>query len=659
MKYLKIIFFGVIFSWAIFFSYQQVSAIGQIGLDRSVYPLPTEQKDLIVTIQIFDLDFDISPNGVDSISENIPDKEVGPVKISVKRFGNQVILGYAGGESSKKGKIDSEPLAKSKEDLAKIRQFGPIKEISPTSAIFEFDIAIKNSDGPQSSECPNKEVFAGLGDKSGPAEVRFDDTSGSANHCILQGDVLTVEYTDPTDSSGNPRTTSASARFELNDPQFRSPSTVFRIGHPFTLVVDDPDLNLDADEAESYSLNLITFRSDKIRINLGDKAAKEAFDPKPTVLRETGDNTGVFYTIMEMPRMINGRVINLGEEIEFEYRDIGTVASGFVGGNVEDFTLEGQISNRGAVVDLEKAKEEVFKPKIRQSLKQQLENGVEIEKISCAEGLELVMKKTNGSPACVKPKSVARLVERGWAIHVLPEYVKDENNTSEMFDGGSVELITEFVDYDNTQGYLARPSQPGDYPGVVMIHEWWGLNDNIKQMARELASHGYVVLAVDLYQGEVAKKSEEARALISSFDSDEGVLNMNSAITFLEENYNVNKIGSIGWCFGGGQSLNLALNNNGMDATVIYYGQLVSEKDKLSSINWPILGIFAELDQGIPVSSVNEFENALDELGIQNEIYIYPDVDHAFANPSGDRYAPEATQDAWGKTLTFFEENLK
>ena len=183
-----------------------------------------------------------------------------------------------------------------------------------------------------------------------------------------------------------------------------------------------------------------------------------------------------------------------------------------------------------------------------------------------------------------------------------------------------------------------------------MIHEWWGLNDNIKEMAQKLASHGYIVLAVDLYDGEVATTSDEARQLITSFDDNIGIKNMNSAKDYLLENYNVEKLGSIGWCFGGGQSLNLALNTNEMDATVIYYGRLVTEQETLSTISWPVLGIFAELDNGIPVQSVQSFESSLNELDIPNEIYIYPKVDHAFANPSGERYSPEESKDAWQKT---------
>lgn len=289
----------------------------------------------------------------------------------------------------------------------------------------------------------------------------------------------------------------------------------------------------------------------------------------------------------------------------------------------------------------------------------QIQKGTDPSAVTCTEGLELVMKFSNGNPACIKPTSVEKLIERGWAIHVLPNYQKSENNNSEIFTTGEFDVQTQDVRYfENSKGYLAKPSIDGEYPGVIMIHEFWGLNDNIKQMAEKLASHGYVVFAVDLYDGQVGTTADEARQLRSSFEQSQWTENMNNAMSYIEEKYSPSSIGSIGWCFGGGQSLNLALNNENMDATVIYYGQLVTDTEELSKINWPVLGIFAELDNGIPPETVNAFETALDEVGIENDITIYPGVNHAFANPSGDRYAPDESKDAWQKTLRFFEDNL-
>ena len=298
-------------------------------------------------------------------------------------------------------------------------------------------------------------------------------------------------------------------------------------------------------------------------------------------------------------------------------------------------------------------------PKEFQTPLKQMRAGTDAIDVLCNEGLELVMKLSNGLPACVKPSSIEKMVERGWAIHVLPDYEKNENNNSVTFELGDFEVETTNVSYfENSNGYLAKPAIDGIYPGVIMIHEWWGLNDNIKQMAEKLASHGYIVFAVDLYDGHVGTTADEARQLRISFEQSQWTENMNTAVSYLEEYHSPSSLGSIGWCFGGAQSLNLALNNNNMDATVIYYGQLVTDTEELSKINWPILGIFAELDNGIPPETVKEFEMSLDDVGIENNITIYPEVNHAFANPSGDRYAPNESKDAWKKTLEFFEDNL-
>jgi carboxymethylenebutenolidase len=222
------------------------------------------------------------------------------------------------------------------------------------------------------------------------------------------------------------------------------------------------------------------------------------------------------------------------------------------------------------------------------------------------------------------------------------------------------DILSEDVSYfGNARGFLAKPSAEDGYPGVILIHEWWGLNDNIKNEAQKLAKEGYVVLAVDLYDKKVAQTPDEALALVGSFDQERGIQNMLAAKAYLQNEEKVSKVASLGWCFGGGQSLQLALSSDDMDATVIYYGRLVTDKEDLSAINWPVLGIFASEDQGIPVVMVREFEVSLNDLGVENAIHIYEGADHAFANPSGDRYNLEAAEDAWDKTLAFLDKNLK
>jgi carboxymethylenebutenolidase len=246
----------------------------------------------------------------------------------------------------------------------------------------------------------------------------------------------------------------------------------------------------------------------------------------------------------------------------------------------------------------------------------------------------------------------------------------------------SLTLENKTINYfEDATGYLVYPiskttsslvesnistNDNNTFPAVVMIHEWWGLNQNIKDMAETLAKEGYVVLAVDLYNGQVANTPDTAQNLVSRVrdNPSESINNLQHAVKYLAslENVNSSKIASLGWCFGGGQSLQLALNTEPeypLAATVIYYGNLVSDQESLSKIKWPVLGIFGDQDQSISVESVKQFEDTLNANGITNEIYIYKGVGHAFANPSGDNYAPKETQDAWEKTLSFLKKYLK
>ncbi|MEM3087285.1 MAG: dienelactone hydrolase family protein [Halobacteria archaeon] len=232
-------------------------------------------------------------------------------------------------------------------------------------------------------------------------------------------------------------------------------------------------------------------------------------------------------------------------------------------------------------------------------------------------------------------------------------------NVEALTRPGGLEVRADNLSYfEGAAGYLARPAAPGAYPGVVMIHEWWGLNDNIRAMARQLASEGYAVLAVDLF-GSVAATPDEARRQVSSLNATRAVENLRAAAAHLRAREGAPRIASLGWCFGGGQSLQLALSGEPLAATVIYYGSLVNDSARLSAIRWPVLGVFGDKDASIPVSRVQEFDRALDSLSIPNEIHVYPGVGHAFANPSGANYAPNQTQDAWAKTVAFLDRNLK
>ncbi|MDO8569258.1 MAG: dienelactone hydrolase family protein [bacterium] len=240
-------------------------------------------------------------------------------------------------------------------------------------------------------------------------------------------------------------------------------------------------------------------------------------------------------------------------------------------------------------------------------------------------------------------------------------YMKKDNGeikNVEMLAKEGMAVVGEDVAYlGDVRGFYAYPEKEGKYPGVVMIHEWWGLNENIKDMAKELAREGYKVLAVDLF-GKVAITPEEARVQTTGLDQAKALENLKAATNFLRQ-AGAPKVASLGWCFGGKQSIELAISGINLDATVVYYGSgLATTTDKLKPITWPVLGIFGDKDQSISVETVREFESSLNKLGIQNEIYIYPGVGHAFANPSGMNYAPEETKDAWTKTLVFLKENM-
>jgi len=212
-------------------------------------------------------------------------------------------------------------------------------------------------------------------------------------------------------------------------------------------------------------------------------------------------------------------------------------------------------------------------------------------------------------------------------------------------------------------GYLSRPVEAeGPLPGIIVIHEWWGLNDNIRRMTDKLAGLGYQALAVDMYNGQSAETPDGARELMMQVFNDEDAAenNLRQAYEYLESQGHAARIGVIGWCFGGGWSLQTALMfPKQIDAAVMYYGRPVTDVAALKELAMPLIGFFGEEDQGITVEAVKGFENALKEAGVNAEIHEYPGAGHAFANPSGENYVPEAAGDAWKRTVKFLDEHLK
>lgn len=223
-------------------------------------------------------------------------------------------------------------------------------------------------------------------------------------------------------------------------------------------------------------------------------------------------------------------------------------------------------------------------------------------------------------------------------------------------------ITTTNTSLGGTPGYLARPADNGTYPAVVMIHEWWGLNGNIRHMADVLAANGYSVFAVDLYGGEVASESSRAAELSGEVrnNPDEAVGKLANATDALREApYTDGEVASLGWCFGGGWSLQLSLSETELNGTVIYYGTLTTNETELREIDEPVLGVFGSEDQVVGPENVEEFNRTLNEIGVENDIHVYEGAEHAFANPSGESFRPNATMDAWEKTLGFLNETLK
>lgn len=204
-------------------------------------------------------------------------------------------------------------------------------------------------------------------------------------------------------------------------------------------------------------------------------------------------------------------------------------------------------------------------------------------------------------------------------------------------------------------GSLARPKQ-GKGPAVLLIHEWWGLNDQIRAVAHELSEQGYLVLAIDLYDGKYGASREEAKALMSGMDPAAATAKLTAAVNWLRANGS-GKVATMGWCFGGGWSLNASLATP-VDATVIYYGRVNKTADQLASLNSPVLGHFGTLDKSINKEMVDGFEAALKDAGKTDYTHYWYEADHAFANPTGSRYDEADAALSWERTMAFLKAHI-
>ena len=184
-----------------------------------------------------------------------------------------------------------------------------------------------------------------------------------------------------------------------------------------------------------------------------------------------------------------------------------------------------------------------------------------------------------------------------------------------------------------TTGYLVVPDGEGPFPAVILIHEWDGLNDRVRQVADAFADEGYVALAADLYSGRTGANAEENRALTQEARANipAVIANLDAAAAFVRGRDDATgKVATMGWCFGGGIALSYALGGEHHDGTAMFYGSLVTDPDSLAALDHPIYGTFAGQDDGIPPADVERFVNALREAGIENDVHVYDPVEHGF-----------------------------
>jgi hypothetical protein len=332
--------------------------------------------DLTIHIRVDDPDYDLSAQGEDQIAENTTtSSNRGPLKIYVSRGSEAVTLATAGADTASDGYITatSTPVKcgvqgeKLSGDGANCtRELGPISETAPDSGVFELDMTIRYTDGPDSSSCPSTtdrftptDGTTVATDKTNSATARFDAAPNSSEyHCILQGDVLTVEYSDQNDASGNSGVAYDSATFDMRNGVLQTDKSVYIIGSDIIMTLIEPDLNLESDEAETWDLDLIEWDSDAATEAMGDQGAagtsSAAFDPEPSDFRETGDSTGIFQIVIEVPSSLGGSALDRGELIDLEYVDHSPSGAKYVGEETSDIGLSIYTSNFGATIELDK-----------------------------------------------------------------------------------------------------------------------------------------------------------------------------------------------------------------------------------------------------------------------------------------------------------------
>lgn len=224
----------------------------------------------------------------------------------------------------------------------------------------------------------------------------------------------------------------------------------------------------------------------------------------------------------------------------------------------------------------------------------------------------------------------------------------------------STEIIEFSSNNHQTPGYLALPNGDGPHPALVAIQEWWGLVPHMKAVAERFAEAGFVTLVPDLYHGKTADEPNEAQKLAMALDRERAIKEISAAARYLlsREDVGSKKVGLVGWCMGGGLSLSTAAQDDSVGATVCFYGRPLEAGDT-ERLKAPVLGLYGELDGGIPVSMVQDFEKELERNDIEHDIHIYAGAQHAFFNDTRPQaFHPEAAEDAWKRALNWLNKHL-
>jgi carboxymethylenebutenolidase len=214
---------------------------------------------------------------------------------------------------------------------------------------------------------------------------------------------------------------------------------------------------------------------------------------------------------------------------------------------------------------------------------------------------------------------------------------------------------------DKASGLLAAPTGSGKHPALILVHEWWGLNDFAKNKAQQLADAGYVTLAVDLYRGAVATDADTAHQLSRGLPDDRAKRDLAAAFAYLAARPDVDaqRIGSIGWCMGGGFALDEALQEPRLAVTVIYYGRLPTDPRTIAGIKAKLLGNFGAEDKGISPAAVAAFEKQARSDGLTLDFKEYPGAGHGFASSADPRvFRTDQAADADRRTQAFLAASL-